>query len=481
MPGVPTAPGPLPPGRNRRELVAEVARSLSVVPDASTLLVAASGGPDSAALAFLAAEARPDLALLLGHVRHGLRDDADDLAAVRAQASFLGVELVIDEVEVESRGEGIEAAARELRYAALRRRAAVAGAGWIAVGHTADDQAETVLLRLLRGTGPSGVGAMASAAGDLVRPLLRLRRTDVHRFVQLEGLPSVRDPMNDDLAYTRVGVRREVLPALERLGPDPVGALARFAELARTDAAALDALADAAVGRLVRWYADGAAVATDELSALDLAVSSRVVRRLVTEVRAVHEPPSAAHVADILGLGPGGAVDLSGAVVTCGGGWIAVAPRRPRPAEEVPLELPGRTRWEPAGVTVTVRSEGEPDPHDVQPTLGLAGTWRPPRVTVPPETLPPGADPGLGQLVTGPLSDEVVVRARRDGDRVRTAAGTRKLQDVLVDAGVPRCLRDVVPIVASGDHVLWVPGLAVDVELQASGRSAPSVHLAVSR
>lgn len=477
----PAAPGPLPPGRTRDELVAEVARALGPVPEGAGVLVAVSGGPDSTALAFLLPEARPDLAVTLGHVRHGLRDDAEDVSAVRTHAAWLGVDLEIEQVTVEPSGAGVEAAARTARYAALRRQAERAGATWLAVAHSADDQAETVLLRLARGSGLVGATAMAPVRDDVVRPLLRVRRGDLRRFVEGEGLPSVEDPMNGDPAFARVLARQEVLPALERLGPDPVGALARFADLVRADADALDRLADVAAGRLVRRYGPGSAVPLDGLAGLDHAVAGRVLRRMIVELRAGEDPPTAAQVAELLALPAGSAVDLPGLSATCGGGWLAMAPQARRTPHEVPLAVPGRTPWDAAGVAVVATTEASATPTgSPQPTLDLPGAWRPPTVRVDPAWLPPGADPTLGQLVAGELPEGTCVRARRRGDRIRTAGGTRKLQDVLVDAGVPRALRDAVPLVATADRVLWVPGIAAAVDVVDAGRSRPAVHLAVS-
>lgn len=479
-------PGPLAEGQDRAGLVREVQRALQPVPDDATVLLATSGGPDSAALAFLSAEARPDLALTLGHVRHGLRPDADDLAVVRAHASFLGVPVVFSEVTVVPSGEGLEAAARSQRYLALRRQARGAGAGWILLGHTADDQAETLLLRLARGTGVTGLVGMAPVRGDLVRPLLRLRRADVHRFVEQEGIPFARDPMNEDLAVRRVAARRLVLPALAELGPDPVGALCRLADLARDDVRKLDADAAAAYRSIVRSYGPCAALSTDDLHALDHAVATRVVRDLVTTVRGGEDPPSAAQVTAVLGLETGGALDLPGVHLTRAGGWLAAAPQDLARPGQVTLEVPGFTRWSPTATCFVAVVPGQLEAEQEQLTLDLDGRWRPPEIPVDESSLPPGARPDLGKLTLGEIGGRpehrhrLVVRSRRPGDRIASNVGSRKLQDVLVDAGVPRVVRDLVPIIVLGDRIVWIPGVAYDDEVAAAGRERPLVHLVVS-
>lgn len=472
-----TAAGPLPPGLSRGALVDEVHRALRPLPQGAAAVVGVSGGRDSTACAFLAAEARPDLDLTLAHVRHGLRDDSSDVAAVTAHAGFLGAPLRVSEVVVRGEG-GLEAAARAHRHAALRRTAAAVGAGWVLLGHSADDQAETVLLRVARGTGVAGLAAMSPVRGGLVRPLLRLRRSDLARFVLHEGLDVVHDPHNDDERFARVAARARALPALAELGPDPVGALARLADLARDDGRALDRLADELTASLLMRHGPAVAVRDDDLAALEPALAARVLRTAVGIVRASDDPPSAAQVADLANLGVGSAVDLPEAHATRGGGWIALVPPDV-PAQRVrPLVVPGDSPWPVTGTALRVETEQAVD-GDGQLRLDVAGGWTPPVRDVDPSLLPPGGDAALGSVVVGALPSGPVVRPRRPGDRVRVPAGTRKLQDVLVDAGVPRAVRDLVPVVAVGERVLWVPGVVVDHDLASAGRTDPRAVLSV--
>ncbi|MDX1659620.1 MAG: tRNA lysidine(34) synthetase TilS [Nitriliruptorales bacterium] len=478
------APGPLPAGQDRDALLAEVHRALTPIPASAAALVAVSGGPDSTALAFLVAEARPDLDLTLGHVRHGLRPDLDDVAVVRSHASFLGVPLAVTEVTVVPGGQGLEAAARSQRHLALRRQARSAGAGWILFGHTADDQAETILLRLARGTGVSGLVGMSTVRGDLVRPLLRLRRADVHRFVEQEGITAVHDPMNDDPSIRRVAARTIGLPALAELGPDPVGALCRLADLARDDVAKLDADADTAARSLVRSYGPCRAVPVDQLHALEHAIATRVVRDLVTSVRGGDDPPSAAQVSAVLELAQGAALDLPGVHVTRAGGWLAAAPQDVSSPAQIPLTVPGVTRWPATGTRFVAFVPGQVEPEERQLQLDLDGRWRPPELPVDTDALPPGSRPDLGRLTLGDLGGgqqhRLVLRSRRPGDRISVGVGTSKLQDVMVDAGVPRAVRELVPVLVLGDRVVWVPGIAHDQEVAAAGREEPRLHLVVS-
>ena len=481
-----TAPGPLPPGQPRAVFVSTVAHGLDHLEERARVLVACSGGADSTALAFLTAEARPDLDLSLVHVRHGLRDDTVDRTVVARHASWLGVPLVTRDVEVRPSGHGVEAAARDARYAALREVAAEMRAVAILVGHTADDQAETVLLRLARGTGTDGLRAMSAVAGDLVRPLLSVRRSDVRRFVTLEGLPVAEDESNQDPAIRRVRVRQEVLPALERIAPDPVGALHRLADLARDDAAALE-LAAAPLRSATRWIGPSiACLPAATLAEAPVSLARRAVRDAIG--RLTGQAPPAAEVTRVLAAPPGYAASLPGRVeLTVDRVWRTLAHRTSPTAEPTKLEVPGTTSWAPAGLELRAITPEDPVPVEApasQPTqiaLPLTGAWSPPRPRIDPRAVPVG---GVATRMTVLLPDDLGVltlRHRRPGDRILLGAGTRRLADVHRDAGLPRPARAVWPVLVADDRVVWIPGLAVDAELAARGRTDPALLVVASR
>jgi tRNA(Ile)-lysidine synthase len=491
--------GPLQAGQPRAALVGEVMRALHHLDVGATAIVACSGGPDSTALAHLVSEARPDLDLHLVHVRHGLRDDDErDAEVVRVHGTWLDLPVRTLDVEVVAGGQGIEAAARVARYAALRNVAAEYGARTILVGHTAEDQAETVLLRLARGTGLDGLGGMEQVRGDLTRPMLRLRRADVHRFVELEGLPHVEDPSNRDPQVRRAIVRHGILPLLEEVAPDPVAALVRMAGLARDDVVALDAAASQRIGEVravgpVRAIPDRI-VAVAERDAAGLALARRVVRSVLTDLTG--QPPDAATVARVLSLEPGSAASLPGPVeATVAGGWRAFAPRTLPRSSEQPVAVPGRTAWLPAGAVLdaitpaTETADDVPDAEDAgdglrpggEPehlTLDLPGIWAPPAPDPRPTLLPPGALPERLVLALPDGLGPLRLRHREPGDEIVTAGGTRSLQDLLVDAGVPRPIRELWPILVAEDgRVLWVPGFAADETILRAGRGSPALQL----
>ncbi len=475
----PEVVGALPPGRTRSELVAATEAGLAHVPTDATVVVALSGGPDSTALAFLVAEARPDLSLQLVHVRHGLRDDQPDVAAARETARFLGAPLTIENVVVEARGDSLEGAAREQRLVALRRVATRTRAATVLVGHSADDQAETLLLRMARGTGVDGLAGMAMQTDDLTRPLLRVRRADLHRFLELEGLAAATDPTNTDPAHARNRLRLEVMQPLSSLGPDVVGAIARLAELARGDADWLDEATDLVMAQTVRKVGPIRSVRTEVLAAQPVAAARRIVRRMVMAARPGWLPPTASEVEHVRHL-TDGAIDLPEVRATAAAGWLTVAPADLARPAGVDLVLDGRTAWPAAGWMIEANSDSGAGASAAQ--LGLLSAWQPPRARVSDALVAPGANAQWAQVVLGGLGAGVPplqVRPRRPGDRITVAGGTRKLQDVFVDAGVPRPVRDLVPVVATADRVLWVPGLAADDGALRTGRAIPQLHLVV--
>jgi tRNA(Ile)-lysidine synthase len=487
-PGITEQPGPLPAGRSRSELVTEVAARLAHLEVGSHVVVACSGGPDSSALAYLVAEARDDLHLLLAYVDHGLRPSAErdaDRRVVDTLADWLGADACHLDVDVAGDG-GPEAAARAARHGALEALARDRSARAILLGHTADDQAETVLLRLARGTGIDGAAAMVPVAGLRTRPLLRLRREDVHGFVRHEGLPSVQDATNRDPSIRRVRVRTEVLPALAEVGPDPVGALARFAALAAEDAAALET---ATAALLAERIAVGSLrlLPRTELLAAAPALARRAVRATIMELTGV--APQAATVAAVCAAPEPSARSLPDDLeVRADHGWWCLERRDARPAVDRVLALPapGTVDWEPAGVRIRVDTPAGSGVGPASAVTGqeqlawqLPGVWSPPPVPAARRVHVPGIDPAHTTATLPDLGRALTVRCLRPGDRLRATGGRRRVVELLRAAGVPRAVRRRWPLVVFDDTVVWVPGVALDDELARAGRSRPGIGLAV--
>ena len=253
------------------------------------MLVAISGGADSLALAAAAAWVAPRMGLIAGAVTvdHGLQAGSAERATAVVQAcAQLGLDPVVIETVTVGRQGGPEAAARAARYEALSTAADRLGVPVLLLGHTLDDQAETVLLGLARGSGARSLAGMPARSGRLVRPFLGLRRSTTAAAVAALGLTAWEDPHNTDPAYARARVRHDLMPALEdALGPGVAESLARTAGLLRSDADALD-----------EWAKTVDSLAVTDLLALPTAVRGRVLRAAAI---AAGSPPgalSAVHV-----------------------------------------------------------------------------------------------------------------------------------------------------------------------------------------
>lgn len=271
------------------EIRLAVRTALVGLPEGSTVVVALSGGADSLALAAATAFEAPKLGLRVGAltVDHGLQSGSDAVAARAAtEAAALGLDALVVRVEVGTVG-GPEAAARDARYRVLRDAAADAGAAAVLLGHTLDDQAETVLLGLARGSGAASLQGMAPVREDedgvrWLRPLLSVRRETTRAFCAASDLDVWDDPHNSEDRFARVRVRDRVLPVLEsELGPGIAEALARTAEQLREDAEAFDEMIHETIEDIVEHAEAGISVSVAALAANPAALRNRIIRLVV--------------------------------------------------------------------------------------------------------------------------------------------------------------------------------------------------------
>ncbi len=280
------------------------------------VLVAVSGGADSLALAYVLSLEAPKLAVKVHAVTidHQLQPGSGAQASrVLDQMNSLGIQTTIQKVTV-TMSEGLEASARKARYAALDLVGNEMVAAAIFLGHTRDDQAETVLLGLARGSGTRSLSGMASHHKKYIRPLLSITRTQTEKLCEEVGLQPWQDPHNKDLNFARVRVRLDALPTLERtIGPGISQALARSADLLRQDADALDAWAQREINQL-----DLADLECGYLANLPQAIRSRIIKAAIYAAGAPSGSISAEHLASVEGLitawSGQGAADLPGGV-----------------------------------------------------------------------------------------------------------------------------------------------------------------------
>lgn len=476
------------------------------------VLVALSGGPDSVALLDVLVELReagtlpPGVRLTVGHVHHGLRDEADeDEAFCRELSAKLGLPYGFARVDVA--GEAlraklsIEDAARRLRYRALEGLARRHGCRRIALGHTQDDQAETFLLRLLRGAGAKGLGGAHPVVRDrFVRPLLDARRHEIAAYLEERGLSFREDASNRDLRFTRNRLRRLAVPRLvQDFNPRLVETLAATASLLRDEddwmeAAARDVWERVRVRETHAGRGEGAVtLSVDALRELHVALRRRVVRLSFEALRGDLRGIGRGHVEAALGLlrsgKSGRELHLPGAVVERSFDRLCfrrrLDPGRKRsPVDtgyngyEYRLTIPARLHVHESGGTLSATLEQEAAGGSSSTVRAEAARARSdgPRAA------------GDSVVVAAPARAELVVRSPRTGDRFRPlgAPGSKPLTRYLMERRVSREERARVPLVvmrdgsSSRDEVLWVAGHAVS-ETARLRTGAPRLRLAWTR
>jgi len=435
-----------------------------------TLLVGVSGGPDSVALLLaLVRIAGPwGPRLVVAHLHHGLRGRSADRDAefTRRLSATLGLDAIVERVRLRAgRGLSLEAAARAARLEFFRRAAARCGADRVAVAHTADDQAETVLLRLLRGAGAEGLSVMAADGwvGDLrlIRPLLGVSRKDVLEFLRATGVRWRIDATNRNLRMARNRVRHRWLPWLEReFGPGVRAALCRSAEiLARED----EELARRARRALARCRAPGGALRAAPLCRLSVAMARRVLREWIGGQIPSPSFSTVEKCRALIRRGRDGSEPLAGgleAVRQRGRLWL-----RPRQTAQAP-------EWRPETLRVPGITRLVGTPWEIW--AGWDRGWK------------PGGQAGPGQLPAVAWLDASTIagghlRARpwKAGDRYRPlgAPGRAKVGDIFTNLKVPLDRRAGWPVVTVGGRIVWLPGHRVAHDVRVSGPRSRSLRL----
>ncbi len=431
-----------------------------------TLLVGVSGGPDSVCLLHLLTQIPSGPRLHVAHLDHGLREEsAEDACFVRELCQEWGVAVTVEQRDVRQvrKAGSLENAARRVRYGFFAEVAAAVGAAAVAVGHTADDQVETVLLHLARGAGLEGLAGMDADMRRIdglrvVRPLLSARKTEALAYCEARGIPYRQDASNASMRFARNRVRHELLPPLRAINKDVDEALLRLAATARGEADYWRVEA----GRLLHLasvsQSDRAlSLSLPVLRELHPAALRHLLRAAAERLTGSPQGFETVHLAALEGLVAGGAgrhADLPDLTAEAEHELLLLRVESPKTAAPIPeteLKVPGKT---------------------------VVGGWRivcdlPARR----RRSQGGAWHALLDLdrVGAPLR----VRSRQPGDRYQPSGmtGTKKLQDLMVDAGIPRRLRDAVPVVEGPSGIVWCGGHRIAEHCKVTAESTSVVEI----
>lgn len=427
------------------------------------ILVAVSGGPDSICLLHIlnALKSELDNELCVAHLDHGLRgaESEEDANYVRNLAHQLGIEVIVGKKDAGSfskeRHCSLEEAAREVRYTFLDEAASKAGTSKVAVGHTRDDQVETIIMHVLRGAGIDGLRGLRPATAIpfgaegnrwIIRPLLKITRWETAEYCRAVGLTPRIDSSNLQKGFLRNRIRLELIPLLRQYNPEIDDILIRLSELAREDADFIEIQTDSIFNQIVSGEDDLICLDSGKLRSLPLSLQRRILRKALAKVYGSLKNIEAVHVESLVNL----LFAATGKAITLPGGFLATSERTrivvmppetgscpwPPIKQEYKLNIPGETSLPGWKVTSEIIGENYFREDDIfSASFDLNKT---------------------GRLLT--------VRGRRPGDRFHPLGmpHTRKLQDFMVDAAIPRLWRDSVPLVFSPQHLIWVVGWRID-------------------
>jgi len=443
-----------------RRLVEETSLAACGISVSDRVLVALSGGADSTALLLSMKELLASGGiggLFAAHLNHGIRGERalHDQRFCERFCGDLEIPLAVEACDApafaKKNGMSLEQAARELRYDFLERARASFQADVVATAHHRDDQAETVLLHLLRGTGTGGLGGMKPRNGRIVRPLLQVGRDEILGFLSERDVPYCEDETNAENGALRNKIRNGLLPLLKAYNPNIVEALCKTAALCAADDAFLAHLAEEAEQASAL---PGGTLDRAKLSALPDSLKSRIVRERILALDGNVSEADISRVLALLAARSGTKIELAGgysAWVSAKAVQIGAYPQAA--GYEIPFERNGVTRT-PRGTLLSERVE----------------TWRRPK------------DGTEAFLSLDSLPRELVVRSRREGDRFFPlgAPGSRKLSDVFTDRKIPVEQRDL-PLLCAGNEVFYAAGLTISEKVKVTPDTREILHITFNR
>ena len=448
--------------------VDETIRRNVLLSPGDSVLLGLSGGADSTCLLMVlhALRERYRLAIRAVYVNHNLRPDETpaEAAFCRSLCEGLGIAFTHCSVDVvpfsKARRMNLQEAARELRYQAFQDAAREVGADRIALAHTADDQAETFIMRLARGAGPAGLSGMPVRRGNIVRPLIEVQRSEIDCFLKGRRVVPVIDSSNLKEDYFRNAVRMSVMPILKRSNPDLLHSICRTMTILQEEERYFEVLVTKTLMKLIsRKTGRRIELFLSPMESLDRVILRRVLRRAILETEGLRGI-GFGHIEDIIRLVRQGAAGSRlmlprGIRVIREYALLVITSEEPVRIAECQLAVPGETVIFGAGVVLTASIDQHAERMgDGRSTVVLDAD----RVKLP-----------------------LAVRPRRAGDSFHPLGfgRTKKIQDLFVDLKVPRDERDSVPLVTSGDDILWVAGFRADDRFKVTEHTKKFLRLGI--
>jgi tRNA(Ile)-lysidine synthase len=440
----------------------------SLIAGSDSVLVGFSGGPDSACLLCLlhALKEKYQIQIRSLYVNHNLRpkEIPAEMEFCRKFSEGLGIPFMVKSIDVISFGKehrlNRQEAARELRYRAFETAAAEIGANRVALAHNADDQAETLLMRLVRGAGPAGLSGIPMKRGNIIRPLLEIGRKEIERFLEIRNIVPITDSSNLKEDYFRNMIRLRLMPELKQANPNLLQSLGHTMEILREEERYFGILVTKTLMKLIsRKSQRRIELFLSPLEAMEKVILRRVLRRAVSDTEGLRGI-GFLHIEDIMALVKDGKngdrlVLPRNIRVIREYALLVITSESPVRIAEYTLDLPGRAVIVNARHVVTAAEEEKSEQF--------------------------GDGKSSVLLDAGKMRFPLTVRPRRPGDYFYPMGFGRnkKLQDFFVDLKVPRDERDSIPVVASGDDIVWVAGYRADERFKVTEQTKKFVRLGI--
>jgi tRNA(Ile)-lysidine synthase len=452
------------------EKVLHTINKFSMLQGRERVLVGLSGGPDSICLLAVLSHLRQRLTLDIHalYVDHSMRpgETPAEIAFCRKFCDTLSIPFIKKAIEVRDyaseQGLNIQEAARELRYRKFDEAAFEIKADKIATAHTADDQVETILMRFLRGSGSAGLAGIPPVRKHIIRPLIETVKVDIEKFLEENRLEYVVDSSNLKKDYLRNRIRFSVVPLLRELNPDLAETLSRTAEIFREEEKYFELIVTKALMKMIcRKTSLSIELFLAPFGIMDKVIVRRVLRRVLDETKGLRGI-SFIHIEEIIELikkgNPGDRLYLpKGIRAIKGYATFLLTSESPQRIGNYELAVPGEIVLKEAKAVIkaSLTDEGE------------------------------GYGDGKMQILldADKTGETLIVRARENGDYFFPLGFGRrkKLQDYFVDAKVPRDERDVVPVIASGDDIVWIAGFRGDERFRATDMTKRFLKLEIKK